>query len=137
MHYPKHIDWLGGWNRYMYVLPLTTSFYLTPKLYVIILYFWLIMFPVWLAIVIIFYFLSGYWFWKLINIFYCSDYVAIIHFVFLSGKFHGQRSLVQSMGSQGVRHDWVTLMSMSISNHDWSREKNVILPLIEKHVIAF
>jgi len=28
------------------------------------------MFPLWLIIVIIFYFLSGYWLWKLINIFY-------------------------------------------------------------------
>ena len=28
------------------------------------------MFPLWLAIVIIFYFLSGCWLWKLINIFY-------------------------------------------------------------------
>ena len=28
------------------------------------------MFPLWLATVIIFYFLSGYWLWKLINIFY-------------------------------------------------------------------
>ena len=32
------------------------------------------MFPSWLAIIIIFYFLSGYWLWKLINIFYyCPD----------------------------------------------------------------
>ena len=30
----------------------------------------LIMFPSWLAIKIIFYFLSGYWSWNLINIFY-------------------------------------------------------------------
>ena len=35
------------------------------------------MFPLWLAIVIIFYFLSGYWLWKLINIFYYCDYVTI------------------------------------------------------------
>ena len=31
------------------------------------------MFPLWLPIVIIFYFLSGYWLWKLINIFYCCE----------------------------------------------------------------
>ena len=35
----------------------------------------LIMFPLWLAIVINFYFLSGYWLWKLINIFYFCDYI--------------------------------------------------------------
>ena len=33
------------------------------------------MFPLWLAIVINFYFLSGYWLWKLINIFYFCDYI--------------------------------------------------------------
>ena len=38
------------------------------------------MFLLWLAIVIIFYFLSGYSLWKLINIFYYCDYVTIIHF---------------------------------------------------------
>ena len=34
----------------------------------------------WLAIIIIFYFVSGYWLWKLINIFYYFDYVAVTHF---------------------------------------------------------
>ena len=37
------------------------------------------MLPLWLAIVIIFYFLSGYWLGKLINIFYYCDYVTITH----------------------------------------------------------
>ena len=41
----------------------------------------LIMFPLWLAIAIIFHFLSGYWLWKLINIFYYCDYVTIIHLI--------------------------------------------------------
>ena len=31
------------------------------------------MLSLWLAIVIIFYFLSGYWLWKLINIFYYGE----------------------------------------------------------------
>ena len=35
------------------------------------------MYALWLAIVINFYFLSGYWLWKLINIFYYCDYVTI------------------------------------------------------------
>ena len=41
----------------------------------------LIMFPLWLAIVIIFYFLSGYLLWKLINTFYYCDYVTITHLI--------------------------------------------------------
>ena len=41
------------------------------------------MFWLWLAIVIIFYFLSGYWLWKLINTFYYCDYVTIIHLILL------------------------------------------------------
>ena len=36
------------------------------------------MFPLWLAIIIIFYFLSGYWLWKLLNIFSYCDYAIII-----------------------------------------------------------
>ena len=39
------------------------------------------MFPVRLTIVIIFYFLSGYWLWKRINIFYYSDYVTFTHLI--------------------------------------------------------
>ena len=35
------------------------------------------MFPLWLAIIIIFYILSGYLLWKLINIFYYYDYVLL------------------------------------------------------------
>ena len=37
------------------------------------------MLPLWLAVVIIFYFLSGYWLWKLIFD-YC-DYVTIIQLI--------------------------------------------------------
>ena len=53
------------------------------------------MFPLWLAIVIIFFFWSGYWLWKLINIFYYCDYVAIIHWVMIgqqqnNGTLHHQ-----------------------------------------------
>ena len=40
----------------------------------------LIMFPLWLAIIIIFYFLSGYWLWKLTNISYYCDYVTITQY---------------------------------------------------------
>ena len=38
------------------------------------------MLPLWLAIIIIFYFLSGYWLWKLINIFYYYNYVTITQY---------------------------------------------------------
>ena len=37
----------------------------------------LIIFPLWFAVAIIFYFLSEYWLWKLVNIFYYCDYVTI------------------------------------------------------------
>ena len=37
------------------------------------------MHPLWFAIVIIFYFLSSYWLWKLINIFQYYDYGTITH----------------------------------------------------------
>ena len=39
----------------------------------------LTMFPLRLVIIIIFYFLPGYWSWKLINIFYYCDYVTVTH----------------------------------------------------------
>jgi len=39
------------------------------------------MFPLWLAIVIIFYFWSAYWLWKLRNIFHYCDYVTITHLI--------------------------------------------------------
>ena len=56
MHFHLHITLINPWNC-MYL------FYIIR----------LIMFPLWPAIVIIFYFLSGYWLWKLINIFcYCE-----------------------------------------------------------------
>ena len=38
------------------------------------------MFPLWLATVIIFHFLFGYWLWKQINIFYYCDYVTITQY---------------------------------------------------------
>ena len=38
MHQQKDIDWLADENMCMYALPLTTSVYLTPKPYEIILY---------------------------------------------------------------------------------------------------
>ena len=58
---------------YIYVLPLTSSLpdALLPNGNYIVR---LLMFPLWLAVVIILYFLSGYWLWKLINIFYYCDY---------------------------------------------------------------
>ena len=58
MHQPKDIDWLGNENltcAYMYFhLPHHSVW--PSKLYVIILYCRLIMFPLWLAFVITFFF---------------------------------------------------------------------------------
>ena len=81
------------------------------------------MFPLWLVIVIIFYFLSGYWLWKLINIFYYCDFVAIIHWI---GEGNGnplQYSCLEnpvdrgawgllSIGSHRVGHNWSNLACM-------------------------
>ena len=53
-----------GWleeNMCMYALPLTASFFLTPPQIMSLFYIVkLIMFPLWLVIIIVFYFLSGY-----------------------------------------------------------------------------
>ena len=79
MHRPKDTDWLGRWEH-MHVY--TSTYHITllnPSVCMQLFYIVrLIMFLLWLAIVIIFYFLSGYWLWKLINIYYCCDYVTII-----------------------------------------------------------
>ena len=61
-------------------LPLPTSLTLTTPHVVCNYFILLIMFPLWLAIIIIFSFLSGYWLGKLINIFYYGDDVTITHF---------------------------------------------------------
>ena len=49
------------------------------------------MFPIWLKIIIIFYFLSGYWLGKLINTFYYGDYVKITHFIPLHYIFFNRK----------------------------------------------
>ena len=71
------------------------------------------MFPLWLAIVIIFifYFSSGYQVWKLINIFYYCDYVTITHLI-------------------PLYHDWSTEKNnRTLYHQNWD--------LIEKPVITF
>ena len=45
------------------------------------------MFPLWFATVITYNFLYSYWLWKLMNIFYYCDYVAITHLILL---YHDQ-----------------------------------------------
>ena len=52
------------------------------------------MFPLWLAIVMIFYFLSGYSFWNLISIFYYCDYVTITQYhCIMIGQHKNNRTL--------------------------------------------
>ena len=66
-------------KMFMYTLPLTTSLCLTSQVvcnYIVK----LILFPLWLATATIFYFLSGYWLWKLTNISYYCDYVTITQY---------------------------------------------------------
>jgi len=52
------------------------------------------MFPWWLAIVIIIYFLSGYQLWKLVNIFYHCDYVTVIHLIALYHDCQQQKNRI-------------------------------------------
>ena len=82
MHQPKDIDWLGGW-KHVHICTLTYHITLLdppPNCMQLFYIVRLIMFPLWLAIVIIVYFLSGYQLWKLINIFYYCDYVTITQY---------------------------------------------------------
>ena len=85
---------LAGWMKTcMYAFPLTTSLYLTPKTVRILYYLVsLLMFPLWLAIVTIFYFLSGYGLWKLKNTFYycdcVSDYCYYVTIIGLISLYH-------------------------------------------------
>jgi len=52
------------------------------------------MFSLWLAIVIIFYFLSDYWMWKVIHIFYYCDYVTITQYhCIMTGQQKNNRTL--------------------------------------------
>ena len=79
MHQPKDIDWLGGW-KHVHICTLTYHITLLdppPNCMQLFYIVRLIMFPLWLAIVIIVYFLSGYQLWKLINILYYCDYVLL------------------------------------------------------------
>ena len=71
-HWWKHVLYMCFHLPHHCLIPQTVCNYFTVRL---------IMFPLWLAIVIIFYFLSGYWLWKLINIFYYCDYITIIHLI--------------------------------------------------------
>jgi len=72
MHQPWDIDCLGG-RKHVHVCASSYHITLLDKLYIMFYIVKLVMFPLWLAIVIIFYFLSGYWLWKLINIFYYCE----------------------------------------------------------------
>ena len=93
-------DWVDE-NMCMYALSLTKTLCLTPPNpnYMYLSYFVkLIMFPLWIEILITFYFLSGSWWWKLVNIFYYCDYVIITHFS--SVQFS---SVAQSVVSDSLR----------------------------------
>ena len=71
-HWWKHVPYMYFHLPHHCLIPQTVCNYFIVRL---------IMFPLWLAIVIILYFLSGYWLWKLINNFYYCDCVTIIHLI--------------------------------------------------------
>ena len=74
----------GDENMCIYALPFTTWLYLTPhKLYIITYIIRLIMFPLWLAIIIIFLFFVWQLIMKTDKYFYYCNYIGIIHLMSL------------------------------------------------------
>ena len=70
--------------------PGTTEQLTNKQLYIVR----IIIFPLWFAIVIILYFLSGYCLWKLINRFYYRDYITITqYFCIMNGQQKNNRIL--------------------------------------------
>ena len=103
MHHPKDIDWLVGENMRTYALTLTISLYLiSPNCMQFFYIVNLVMFPLMLMTVIIFGGgRSGYWLWKLINIFYCCDYVTITqyHCIMIGQQKNNRTLLSPKLGS--------------------------------------
>ena len=83
MHQPKDIDWLGRWKNVHVCTSLTHHSAWPPPPGCRCLFYIdrLIMFLFWPTTAITFYFLPGYWLWKLISIFYYCDYVTITHII--------------------------------------------------------
>ena len=119
MYRPRDIERLGGrghvhacTSTYRMALPTPPNcvwWFYTAR--------WIV-FPLWLEIVIIFYFLSGYWLWKLINIFYYCDFVAIIHWI---GEGNGNPLQYSCLENPGDRGAWGLLSIGSHRvGHDWS-----------------
>ena len=82
MHQPKNIGYLGVW-KHVHVSTSTHHITLLDPPQTVcndFILFTLIMFPLGLAAITIFYFLSGYWLWKLTNISYYCDYVTITQY---------------------------------------------------------
>ena len=127
MHQPKDIDWLSRWKH---VHVCTSTYYITlldPQNCMWLFYIVrLIMFPLWFAIVIIFYFWSDYWLWKLINIFYYCDYVSITHLIPLyhdwsTEKLYNSISPKLAFNRKICNH---CLKSRCISELSWNFLKN-------------
>ena len=116
-----------------------------PKLYVIVLYVRLIMFPLWLAIVILFYFLFGYWLWKLIRIFHYCDYEMATDSSVLAWRIPGmgEPGGLPSLGSHRVGHDWSNLaaaaesMNFYLSITSWTSLVNVKKKSIIPETLVF
>ena len=79
-HQPKDIDWVG---RRIHVHLCNSIYHITlpdsPNCMQLFYIVRLIIIPLWLVIIIIFYFLSGSWLWKPISIFCYCDYVTTNH----------------------------------------------------------
>ena len=92
------------------------------------------MFPLWLAVVIIFYILFGYLLWKLINIFHYCDYKMATHCSVLSWKILWTEEPGRLWGPWGrkVRHNWVTN-----TNINYYSFNTVVSWLVNRKIIEF
>ena len=130
MHQPRHrlTEWMKTCACMHFHLPHHSAWH-TP---IVCHYFVkLIMFPLWLAIVIIFYFLFGYCLWKLIRIFHYCGYEMATHSSVLAWKTLRMEETGRLYSPWGHKEsdttEWLTL-TLTITHliplyHDWSTEK--------------
>ena len=123
MQESKGTDRLGGW-KLVCVCTHHVTLLNPPKCMSLFYIVKLIIFPLWLAIIIIFYFVPDYWLWKLINIFYYSDYVTITqHNCIMIGQQKKNRNLYHP-NCHLTEKPVITLKSRWIWKLPWNFLKN-------------
>ena len=123
MQESKGTDRLGGW-KLVCVCTHHVTLLNPPKCMSLFYIVKLIIFPLRLAIIIIFYFVPDYWLWKLINIFYYSDYVTITqHNCIMIGQQKKNRNLYHQ-NCHLTEKPVITLKSRWIWKLPWNFLKN-------------